>query len=492
MNVEVNVPPQNLEVEEAALGAAMVAEGAARDVVHALDSEDFYRERHRIIFDAIAGLYEQGEPVDALTVSALLAERGKLTEAGGKDAVSELASTCPAPGNAGHYAAIIRDRAAERGKRAVAHELTNGLPTAEGIERLRALEVRRARRSDTRVADLSRVRPIRWAWGRRLPIGYLSLLLGAEGIGKGTVAAWIIARLTRGELPGDLDGAPCKVLALGDEDSFDSVLAPRLYAAGADLSRVETLDEAGDGDLIDLRRDGVRLRELVRAGEYRLVYIDALLDVLGLDVDDWRSKAVRDALRPLRRMARDLDVAALGSLHPNKGQRGSFRDLVSGSHAFNASSRSSLLLAEHPDDEGRRVLVRGKGNLSAPPPSFEFRIEGRELEINDHGFSLPVVGDVREGELGIEDVLKPDRPAPVRDTLREQIDARCGDGEIWRTSDIARAVDRGPTDSSVRRALGELEDQNRWENPARGQWRRIVIATSKAVAMSQSGEGGER
>lgn len=51
-----------------------------------------------------------------------------------------------------------------------------------------------------RGADLSRARPIRWAWERRLPLGYLALLLGAEGVGKGTVAAWLIARLTRGEL----------------------------------------------------------------------------------------------------------------------------------------------------------------------------------------------------------------------------------------------------------------------------------------------------
>ena len=53
-------------------------------------------------------------------------------------------------------------------------------------------------------------------------------------------------------------------------------------------------------------------------------------------------------------------MAILASLHPNKGTRGNFRDLVSGSHAFNAQSRSSLLLAQHPDDERRRVLVRGE------------------------------------------------------------------------------------------------------------------------------------
>src|SRR5207247_1889746 len=145
--------------------------------------------------------------------------------------------------------------------------------------------------------DLERVRPTRWAWSRRLPLGYLSLLLGAEGIGKGTVAAWIIARLTRGELPGDLAGKPASVLLVGDEDSFDSVITPRLYVAGADLERVKNLADEGPDELFNVRRDAGRLRELLVDADYRLVYIDALLDVLGLDVDDWRSKAVRDALR---------------------------------------------------------------------------------------------------------------------------------------------------------------------------------------------------
>jgi hypothetical protein len=92
-----------------------------------------------------------------------------------------------------------------------------------------------------RPADLTRVRPTRWAWDRRIPLGYLALLLGAEGVGKGTLAVWLLARLTRGELPGDLEGAPVRVLLIGDEDSFDSVIVPRLFAAGADLSYVSTL-----------------------------------------------------------------------------------------------------------------------------------------------------------------------------------------------------------------------------------------------------------
>ena len=84
-------------------------------------------------------------------------------------------------------------------------------------------------------ADLSRSRPTRFAWDKRIAIGGLNLMIGNEGAGKGTLTAWLIAGLTRGELPGDLFGRPVGVAVLGDEDDFDSVWTPRLHAVGADL-----------------------------------------------------------------------------------------------------------------------------------------------------------------------------------------------------------------------------------------------------------------
>ena len=107
------VPPQNLEAEESVLGAMMVSEGAMEPVlleVH-LQEEDFYRDRHRAVFRAIRALHERSEPVDALTVSEQLSQHGELDSAGGKDAVSALASTVPAAGNAGHYAMIVKQNA---------------------------------------------------------------------------------------------------------------------------------------------------------------------------------------------------------------------------------------------------------------------------------------------------------------------------------------------------------------------------------------------
>ena len=107
---QAHVPPQNLEAEESVLGALMVSEMAMNPVILdvRLSEEDFYRERHRIIFRAIKHLYERSEPIDALTVSELLAQQGELEEAGGRDAVSHLASSVPVAGNARHYARIVQ------------------------------------------------------------------------------------------------------------------------------------------------------------------------------------------------------------------------------------------------------------------------------------------------------------------------------------------------------------------------------------------------
>jgi hypothetical protein len=138
-------------------------------------------------------------------------------------------------------------------------------------------------------ADLSQSRPPQWAWIDRLPIGYLSLLIGNEGCGKSTLACWKLAKLTRGELPGQWQGEPVNVAIIGDEDSFAHVWTPRLHAAGADLSRVKILDRP-EGGYIDLRADQDRLAIAIELEDIRLTYFDALLDHLGSSTNDWHSK----------------------------------------------------------------------------------------------------------------------------------------------------------------------------------------------------------
>src|SRR3954454_13274639 len=104
------VPPQNLEAEESVLGAMMVSESTIEPVMLdvRLHAEDFYRDRHRTIYEAIIRLNENADPGDGLTVAEGLAQRAQLDEVGGKDVVASLAAKVPAPGSARHYAQIVK------------------------------------------------------------------------------------------------------------------------------------------------------------------------------------------------------------------------------------------------------------------------------------------------------------------------------------------------------------------------------------------------
>jgi hypothetical protein len=244
----------------------------------------------------------------------------------------------------------------------------------------------------------------RWLWDGRIPIGKLSLLVGEEGTGKGALEQHLIVEAIRGQLPGDRLGLPQRVLVVGDEDGFDDTWVPRLIAAGASQSEIdEMVRTLGDGaELTNMARQYDEFLALVRGNEIGWIILDQLLDHVPGGTDGsgvYNPKHVRDILVPIRRVAEESSCALTGNLHPVKGAPKSFRDLVAGSHQFNAVSRSSLYLGRDPDSDDRnaRVLVRGKGNLGPEPPCLEFEIESKRFEFNGDEFNEPRVANVREG-----------------------------------------------------------------------------------------------
>ena len=162
------VPPQNLEAEESVLGAMMVSESTIEPVLLdvRLHAEDFYRDRHRTIYEAIIRLNEDANPVDVLTVSEALAKHGQLETIGGRDVVASLAAKVPAPGSAKHYAQIVKqnslmrrlDMAAKQIQQSVAERDGEPSEMVEHAERLlfqvaheeRAVDFREIARSSTR------------------------------------------------------------------------------------------------------------------------------------------------------------------------------------------------------------------------------------------------------------------------------------------------------------------------------------------------------
>ena len=101
----------------------MLSESAIEAASTALDAGDFYRESHSRIYRAALELYQQGQPVDAITVADKLDERGELDDIGGKERIHELAALVPATSNAGHYAKIVREMATLRGLTAVGEQI---------------------------------------------------------------------------------------------------------------------------------------------------------------------------------------------------------------------------------------------------------------------------------------------------------------------------------------------------------------------------------
>ncbi|WP_373498164.1 replicative DNA helicase [Desulfococcus sp.] len=131
------LPPQNIEAEESLLSAILLDDSTLIDVVEILSPEDFYSTSHQKIYEAVVDLFSKNEPVDLITLSNRLTEKGLLDEVGGKGHrgityISWLTDAAPAAVNAPHYARIVRDRASLRRLIQKANEITRRCYDAQG------------------------------------------------------------------------------------------------------------------------------------------------------------------------------------------------------------------------------------------------------------------------------------------------------------------------------------------------------------------------
>lgn len=113
MNTELKLPPHSVDSEQSALGALMMVNDAI-DRVEFLRPEMFFREDHRLIFEAIQSLLERSTPADVLTVSEQLGKRGQLDRVGGLAYLAEIANGTPSAANIVAYARRVRETAVER------------------------------------------------------------------------------------------------------------------------------------------------------------------------------------------------------------------------------------------------------------------------------------------------------------------------------------------------------------------------------------------
>lgn len=108
------IPPQDIEAEISVLGALMLDKDAINKVVDLIEADDFYHPAHQKIYEAIANLFEKGKPIDVLTVSNKLEDKGTKEDVGGVDYLSELMDKVPSSAHVEHYAEIVKEKKGRR------------------------------------------------------------------------------------------------------------------------------------------------------------------------------------------------------------------------------------------------------------------------------------------------------------------------------------------------------------------------------------------
>ncbi len=108
------LPPQNIEAEQSVLGSLMIDKNAIIKIADLIKPEDFYKDSHGKIYEAMVYLYEHRQPIDLISLSNRLKETGHLEEVGGYSYLVSLANMVPTAANVVHYAKIVEKKAVLR------------------------------------------------------------------------------------------------------------------------------------------------------------------------------------------------------------------------------------------------------------------------------------------------------------------------------------------------------------------------------------------
>ncbi|MBR6268561.1 MAG: replicative DNA helicase [Selenomonadaceae bacterium] len=103
--------PQNIEAEQSVLGAMLIRQEAITETQEILRADDFYREAHRIVYNAIEELFSNHEAVDLVTLTEQLRKTNNLDKVGGISFVTALANSVPTAANVVYHAKIVKEKA---------------------------------------------------------------------------------------------------------------------------------------------------------------------------------------------------------------------------------------------------------------------------------------------------------------------------------------------------------------------------------------------
>ena len=245
---------------------------------------------------------------------------------------------------------------------------------------------------------------MQWTVPGLVPLGELTVLAGAPGVGKSLLTlSWA----------GELARAGHASVLVNGEDALESTTKPRIRALNLTHEQAErlVLCEYLRSGLVGIERASEPtsagnwdLWEAVTVARPRLLVIDPFTSMVDGDYSVYSDQHMRSVLLPLKRLAREASCSVVYVLHLNKSDARDPFGKVGGAGAFTAFARSGIAFGLHPDDPEetpRRFLTHFKCNAGPKHEPLEYRLEPIHLtKATDQTGVLPEDETVRLVKVG--------------------------------------------------------------------------------------------
>ncbi len=304
-------------------------------------------------------------------------------------------------------------------------------------------------------------RAVSWLWNNWLPKEAITILAGAPGTGKTTIALSIAAIVSRSGVWPDQSkcGQNHNVIIWSGEDDIQATLLPRLIAMGANLRNIHFVTQIDDrgrhrefDPSMDMNHLSVKLSEIGGAG---LIIIDPIISVIAGDSN--QANVVRDGLQVVQNMAKS-GIAVLGITHFSKSGKNTRSPLerVIGSQAFAALARVVWVTAKGGNEN--RVFARAKNNLGLDDGGYEYTISTKKIE-NDIEASMVSWGNYLEGDAesilnGVEQTESV--PSRIDDAKAFLCSVLTSETRVAANDILSRSKQAGHSFSTINRAKKDL------------------------------------
>ena len=193
------------------------------------------------------------------------------------------------------------------------------------------------------------------------------------------------------------------------EDDPDSIIVPRLIAAGADMKRIAFIEGKQIGDKqvkpLSIEQDIDTLKAHVLERDAKVLILDPIVTRLDENRDSNKYDDVMKVLEVLGQLLQENNAACIGVTHFNKSA-GAIENRIMGSRAWRAYIRSLICVHRAEDNEDERVVTHSKCNYGPSQQSLRFGFRnvkvGKDAKDDSDVFASQIVelgtSDVSDGE----------------------------------------------------------------------------------------------